>query len=302
MTMPNFLIIGAAKSGTSSLHFYLAQHPEIYMTPEKQTYFFAYEGTEPQFHGPGDQEEMRGHLITRLSDYQAQFAGVTTEKAIGEACSVYLYDPNAPIAIKRHIPHVKLIVILRDPAERAYSSFMQHMREGYETVSDFGQALKLEEERIRNHWRHLWHYRARGYYSEQIQRYLELFDRSQLRIYLFEDLKRDPQGLLKDIFRFLGVRDDFVPDTSEKHNATGIPRSRTMLRLIMRPNALKTLMKPVLPMRLRRTVKAFVTTSPWSLRRPPMPAELRQDLVEGYREDIHKLQAMIGRDLSRWLT
>lgn len=302
MTMPNFLIIGAAKSGTSSLHFYLDQHPEIYMTPEKQTYFFASEGEEPQFRGPGDQEEIRRHLITRMEDYEAKFAGVTTEKAIGEACSVYLYDTKAPAAIRRHVPDAKLIIILRDPAERAYSSFMQMARDGYETTSDFAEALKLEDQRIRENWRHLWHYRARGFYYEQIQRYLNLFDKSQTRIYLFEDLKNDPQAMLKDIFQFLGVDDTFVPDTSGKYNATGIPRSRALLRLIMRPNAIKTLAKPLLPKRLRDTVKTFVTTSPMSLRRPPMSPEVRRDLVEGYREDIVHLQGLLGRDLSRWLT
>lgn len=302
MTMPNFLIVGAAKSGTSSLHFYLAQHPEIYMTPEKQTYFFAYEGVDPHFRGPGDQEEMTRHLITRVEDYQTKFAEVTTEKAIGEACSVYLYDRKAPAAIKRHVPDAKLIIILRDPAERAYSSFMQMIRDGYETVTDFGAALKQEEQRIGEDWRHLWHYRARGFYYEQIQHYLSLFDRSQIRIYLFEDLKRDPQALLKDIFQFLGVDDSFVPDTSERYNASGIPRSRTLLRLIMRPNKIKTVIKPLLPKWVRASVKSFVTTSRLSLRRPPMSAEVRRDLVDSYRDDILKLQGLLGRDLSAWLT
>lgn len=302
MTMPNFLIVGAAKSGTSSLHFYLAQHPEIYMTPEKQTYFFAHEGEEPKFRGPGDEEEMRGHLITRLEDYQAKFAEVTTEKAIGEACAVYLYDRKAPAAIKRHVPDAKLIIILRDPAERAYSSFMQLMRDGCEPVPDFKEALKLEEERIRQNWRHLWHYRSRGFYCDQIQRYLNLFDRSQVRIYLFEDLKRDPRALLKDMFRFLGVDENFVPDTSGRYNASGIPRSRTLLRLIMRPNKIKTVMKPLLPKWVRQSVKGFVTTSRLSLRKPPMSAEVRRDLVDSYRDDILKLQELLGRDLSVWLT
>ena len=301
MTMPNFLIIGAAKSGTSSLHFYLAQPPEIYMTPDKQTYFFAYEGSEPEFGGPGDQMEMSRHLINSLEDYRAKFDGVTTERAIGEACSIYLYDAKAPAAIKRHIPDAKLIIILRDPAERAYSSFMQMIREGFEPVKDFGEALKHEDERIAGKWRHLWHYRARGYYYRQIRTYLELFDRSQLRIYLFEDLRDDPQALMKDIFRFLGVDDSFLPDTSGRYNASGIPRSRTLLRLIMRPNLLKTLAKPLMPKALRHEIKTFVTTSPWSLRRPPLDPQVRRDLVTGYRQDILKLQGLLGRDLSGWM-
>ncbi len=302
MTMPNFLIVGAAKSGTSSLHFYLRQHPEIFMTPDKQTYFFAYENEEPELPGPGDELEVRNHLITQLEDYREQFAGVTTEKAIGEACSVYLCDQKAPASIKKHVPDARLIIILRDPADRAFSSFMHLRREAYEPVTDFHDALMLEEERIRNNWRHLWHYRARGYYHQQIQHYLTLFDRSQIRVYLFEDLKNDPQALLKDIFQFLGVDDSFRPDTSTRYNASGIPRSRTLRRLIMRPNAIKTALKPLIPARLRTAIKTFVTTSPLSLRKQPLPAEVRRDLVAGYRDDILKLQAFLGRDLSGWLT
>lgn len=301
MTMPNFLITGAAKSGTSSLHFYLTQHPEIFMTPEKQTYFFAYENSEPVFHGPGDQLEMQRHLITDVEDYKAKFAGVTNEKAIGEACSVYLYDENAPLSIKHHIPNVKQIIILRNPAERAYSSFMQMIRDGYETTSDFGQALQYEEKRISQDWRHLWHYRERGYYYAQIQHYLEHFDRSQFRFYLFEDLKNDPQKLMKDIFQFLDVDDSFVPDMSGRYNSSGIPRSRTALKLIMRPNIFKTMAKPLIPQRLRQAVKTFFTTSRWSLRRPPMDTKVRQELIKCYREDILLLEKFLERDLSAWL-
>ncbi|MHC5035157.1 MAG: sulfotransferase domain-containing protein, partial [Planctomycetota bacterium] len=154
----------------------------------------------------------------------------------------------------------------------------------------------------RQNWRHLWHYRARGFYCDQIQRYLSLFDRSQIRIYLFDDLKQDPQALIRDIFGFLGVDDTFVPDTSGKYNATGIPKSRTLFRLIMRPNPIKSAIKPLLPERLRKRVKTFVTANPWSLRRPPLPAEVRRELVQGYRADILRLQNLLGRDLSAWLT
>lgn len=301
MTMPNFLIVGAAKSGSSSLHFYLAQHPEIYMTPKKQTYFFASEGAIPNFRGPGDHEEVNKKAITSLDVYQREFNGVTTEKAIGEACSVYMYDDKAPERIKHHVPNAKLIMILRDPVERAYSSFMQLVRDGYETTDDFEQGLALEATRIKDNYRHLWHYKKRGLYYEQIQHYLTLFEESQIHICFFEDLKNDPQHLLRGIYRFLGVDDSFVADTSGKYNATGIPRSRALLRLIMQPNAFKSVAKTIIPESVRKSVKTFVTTHPLALRKPPASPRAREKLVPEFREDILKLQALTGRDLSRWL-
>lgn len=301
MTMPNFLIIGAAKAGTSSLHFWLAQHPEVYMTPDKQTYFFASEGDPPGFEGPGDREHAQRKRITRLEDYQALFEGVTTEKAIGEACAVYLYDPMSPACIRRHVPDAKLIIVLRDPAERAYSSYMQMVRDGYETIEDFSEALRLEEDRIKDNWRHLWHYKARGFYHDQIKRYFALFDSSQIRIYMFDDLKRNPAELVKDLLRYLEVDGSFVPDTSRKYNASGVPESRTLFNLIMLPNPLKTLGKPLFPKAIRDRIKDIVTTNPTLLRKPPMPPEVRRQLVDEYREDTLKLQDLIGRDLSHWL-
>ena len=113
MTMPNFLIVGAQKAGTTSLHYYLKQHPQIYMSLRKEPHFF--EGMHWDFYRPG-----RIMLpVTDLADYQALFEGVTDEKAIGEASASYLYSPKAPTLIKRSIPDARLIAILRNPADRS---------------------------------------------------------------------------------------------------------------------------------------------------------------------------------------
>ncbi|MHC5035158.1 MAG: sulfotransferase family protein [Planctomycetota bacterium] len=300
--LPNFLIIGAAKSGTTSLHHYLRQHPEIFMCPKKDTFFFDFDGQEPNYGGPGDTAWYRGRAVVRLEAYQALFAEAASEKAVGEACAQYLYDPRAAERIHRHIPDAKLIAVLRDPVERAYSSFLQQVRDGYETTDDFAEALALEKERLRHNWRPIWHYGKRGFYFEQIERYLRLFDPSQLRLYLYEDLQESPTGMLQDIFAFLGVDSRFEPDVSVRHNRAGVPTSRLLYKLIMTPNLLKSLVKPLLPGKLRSKVKAAVTESEVHLRRPGLPAELRRQLAAGYREDVLKLQELIRRDLSPWLS
>ncbi|MGL6340594.1 MAG: sulfotransferase family protein, partial [Waterburya sp.] len=141
--MPNFLIIGAAKAGTTALHEYLQQHPQIYLTPTKETNFFAFAEQDINFQGIGD-EVLKDFSITDWKTYQAQFAGVTREKAIGEACPSYLYYPQAAIKIKQYIPDARLIVILRNPVERAYANFLHIVRDDRETHRDFALALQAE--------------------------------------------------------------------------------------------------------------------------------------------------------------
>ena len=300
--LPNFLVIGAAKAGTTSLHHYLRQHPGIFMPARKDTFFFDFgEGERPEFGGPGDNDWYLDRAVLDPDEYRALFAGVTGEAAVGEACSAYLSDPLAPARIHRLIPGARLIAVLRDPAERAYSSFLQQVRDGLETTGDFAEALALEGERRRRNWRPLWHYRQRGYYAAQIARYLELFDRSRLQVHLYEDLQRDPYAMLRDMFRFLGVDPDFEPDLSVRHNRAGVPASRLLYRLVMTPNAIKSVARPLLPGRLRGAIRSAVTESGVSLRRPSMPAEIRADLIAGYRDDILRLQDLIGRDLPAWL-
>ncbi len=300
--LPNFLIIGAAKAGTTSLHHYLGQHPDIFMCPRKDTFFFNFAGKAPDFGGPGDNEWYEDRAVIDPDDYRSLFANVSGETAVGEACTAYLYDAEAPARIHDQMPHAKLIAVLRDPVERAYSSFLQQIRDGLETTDDFAEALALEPDRMARNWRPLWHYRRRGYYFEQIVRYLEHFVRSQLHFCLYDDLRDDPTRMLRDIFTFLGVDAGFQPDVSVRHNRAGIPSSRLLYRMVMTPNAVKSIAKPLLPERLRGAIRSAVTESPATLRRPPLPADIRRRLIADYSADIEQLQDLIQRDLSGWLT
>jgi hypothetical protein len=303
VTLPNFLVIGAQKAGTTALHRYLDQHPEIYMAPAKETNFFALEGEELDFRGPRDMEVLAGSgfvtTITELGEYEEQFAGVQGEAALGETCPLYLYSRRAPQRIHAHVPEAKLIAVLRDPSERAYSSFMMLRKSDREPERDFARALELEDERVRAGWEHTWHYRRMGYYNEQLSRYYELFEEKQIRVYLYEDLRERPEAVLADIFRFLGVDEGFEPDTSVRHNVSGVPRSRALYDLVNRPNRVKAAAKAVLPAAWRKRLSSGVRRR--NLEKPPLPPEVRRELVEGYREDVEKLQGLIGRDLSGWL-
>ncbi len=299
MTMPNFLIIGAAKSGTTALYEYLKQHPQIYMSPHKEPRFFALEGESLNFQGPGDKDRFR--FVTDLNEYQALFDDVSDEIAIGEASPWYLYVPKAAERIKHHIPDAKLIVILREPVHRAYSNYIHAIREGLEPLDDFAEAMEAEEQRIREHWSYRWHYKQKGFYYSQLKRYFELFNRNQIKVYFYDDFKENPIDLLQDIFRFLGVNDRFVPDLSQKHNVSGIPKNYLLDKSLMRGNFLKKVLTFLFPFKqLRRQLKHRLMQ--WNLRKkPPLDSALYRRFKEEYREDILKLQDLLQMDLSRWL-
>lgn len=299
--MPNFLIIGAPKAGTSAIYYYLNQHPEIYMSPVKEPHFFALEGQSIDFQGPGDKERYRD-AVTRVEDYRKLFDGVSDEIAIGEASTTYLSSPQAPFRIQHHIPDAKLIALLRNPADAAYACFLHLVRDGDEPLTDFARALQAEPQRIQQNWEGIWHYKNRSFYSPQIQRYLQVFDRNQLKIYPYDRFKQNPTGILQDIFQFLEVDDKFIPDMSERYNVSGMPQNSTLNKLMVKPNPIKSTINQMLPKEIRRGISNRLKQ--WNFRgykKPPMPPEIRQQLLREYREDILKLQELIHHDLSHWL-
>ncbi len=302
MTLPNFLIIGAPKCGTTALYYYLKQHPQIYMSSVKEPRFFMHVESPPEFCGPGSELYLRSSVV-RLEDYQALFQGVCQETAIGEASVPYLssYHPRITAeTIRRHIPAVRLIAILRQPAERAYSSFTYNRQRNIEPATSLIQALAEEQARIDAGWIPWFRYGLNGFYHANISPYFECFPREQIRVYLYDDLRANPAEMLRDIFGFLGVDDTFMPDITRRHNVTFMPRSTAMHKLLRQPNIVKSLIKPLLPQTLRQTIisglQSLNRTKP-----PSLDPELRRQLTDEYREDILKLQDLIGRDLSHWL-
>jgi hypothetical protein len=297
VTLPNFLIIGAAKSGTTALYHYLKQHPQVYMSPQKETNFFAFEGRKVRFCGPGD-EKTSDSIVTTLDSYKEQFRSVSNELAVGEASPWYLYSgETAANNIYRRIPDVKLIAVLRNPVDRAFSSYLHVIRHGRESLS-FEESLLAEEERIAQGWEPIWHYQRVGFYAEQVKSFLDVFDREQTRFYLYNDFLKDPYGVLTEIYKFLGVDPGFVADTSVKPNVTGVPRSRLLGRLVFQPNPLKATARILIPKQLRYELSQKLGQR--LLVKPSLGPAVRAKLLRRFRPDILDLQDLIGRDLSAW--
>ncbi len=300
MTMPNFLIIGAAKSGTTALDRYLKEHPQIYMSPIKELNFFALEGEDcEKFKKNLLKNSDLPNFITDLETYRIFFKKVAKEIAIGESSPLYLLHPKAPERIKHYIPKVKIIAILRDPVERAYSDFLFVRSRGSEPIPDFHKALKAESERIEKNYWFRWYYKQRGFYFIQLQRYFDLFDKEQIKIYLYEDLKKDSLAVVQDIFRFLNVDDTFVPDIGKKHNVTYLPKNQAVHQLVT-SKSIANIARSLLPLNFRSNIKKqFVNIN--RQKTSPLKPEVRQQYIEEFREEILNLQDLIGRDLSKWL-
>jgi len=300
---PNFLIIGAAKSGTTAIWHYLRQHPQIYMSPRKHTRFFAYESEDPGFDGPAPTRPTMPYAIADVESYHALFEGAADETAIGEASHSYLHRPEAAGRIRRYAPDMKLIAILRDPVERAYSNYGQMVRNGRERITDFALALEEEEARIRDNWWPEFHYVQVGLYTSQLRRYFELFERDQIKVYLYEDLSSDPSGVLRDIFRFLVVDDAFVPEATVRYNASGLPRNGTVHLFLQELRRTRPIAERLLPKKQYQHLLRFGGgLHNRNLAKRQLSPEVRRRVLDAYfREDILKLQGLIQRDLSTWL-
>jgi len=314
--LPNFFVLGAAKCGTTALYHYLKQHPQIFMCPIKEPGFFALTQIESEFqqvldHAPKAciQESTERYQwfmkkVRDLAAYSALYDGVANETAIGEASPFYLYWPGTAKCIRQYVPDAKLIAILRDPVERAYSAFAHYTRLGIEPFADFRRALRAEDITKRNPcWGHR-HYLRQGFYAEQLKPYYATFDRSRIKVYLYDDLKADAAGLMQDIYRFLEVDDTFVPQVAVKHNVGKFPERKALHSLLSKSNPVRKILKPFLPAKMRAKMREFarhLRNRNMRGAKPGLSPEIRRELLTVFRDDILQLQDLIQRDLSGWL-
>jgi hypothetical protein len=303
MTLPNFLVIGASKCGTDALCAFLAQHPELFMCPNREPNFFVAEGQpEIPYAGPGDRDAFAANdmWVSTLDRYERLFDGVRAERAIGEGTAWYVYFPFAAERIKAYLGQPRLIVILRNPVDRAYSAYNMLRGDGRESIVDFAEALAAEPERTLRNWDPLYRYVDMGFYARQLRTYFDLFPREQISIHIYDDFVEQPLATVQSIFRFLDIDPFFVPETSQRHNVSMVPRFEALHALVAGEHLLKRVFKPLLPVQVRRGLKHRVVAP--NLRRPaPLDSAVRAQLQEVFRADIVELQLLVDRDLSAWL-
>jgi hypothetical protein len=295
--LPNFLIIGAAKSGTTSLASYLGQHPEVFISPWKEPNYFALAGRQLPLPGPVPPKVMYDlhyfHSVTEFGAYHELFRGAKDETAVGEASVRYLYYPESAPRIKATLPGVRLVAILREPVSRLYSHYCMNRQHQLEPLS-LPDALAAEPARIAAGWGWDWHYVAVSSYAAQVRRYFELFDRDQIRIYLHDDFVARPLETFQDICRHLGINDRFVPDMSERGKVAQQPRLPALDRWLHWPSRTRRVIEKALPRRLWRP--AFRQLRQWNSRPAPrLDPAWRAELAPRFRADLLELETLLER-------
>ena len=275
--LPNFIVIGAAKAGTTALYWYLAEHPSVFMSRVKETNYFAYGLDQNGQLLYGDPDVHQFPVKTR-SAYEQLFADAGSAAAIGEASPIYLECPQAAGRIRDLLPDARLVCVLRQPVERAYSDYQMYLR-ARGCRLDAARDLSPDSAWARPDSRWM----LVGRYHEQLARYYDLFPRSQIHVFLFDDLRRDAEAAVQGIYRFLGVDPAFVPDFDAPHNVGGMP-SNLLLERFFKSGALRSAGSRPVPTAAANWVRRLRARNMKSA--PALPAELRRELTAHFRDDI----------------
>lgn len=297
--LPNFLVIGAQKSGTSFIYNCTREHPDIF-APANEVRFF----------------ENPEYLQTDFKQFEALFDHVSHEKTVGIKRPDYLAKPECPERIYQQLPQAKLILILRNPIQRALSAYFHQIKLGFIPIKPAEEGMhKIIEGKYKDLYPKSNEIIEYGFYHRQLTRYLNYFDRKQMCVILFEAVREDPLETIKRIYSFIGVHDQYVPQSlrlKSEHNS-GI-YSLARLRLLTLPNPLtytyndtrtKVTQKHSHPW--SKTISKLVAATDRRLLAPiygnPKPQlsfKLTESLYRIYEDDINKLEALLGQNLGKW--
>lgn len=301
---PDFIIVGAPKAGTTALHAALARHPEVAMSDLKEPkYWLCDDAPPPAYVGPGDPHSQQ-EWLWRRTDYQRLFAGAPDGVVRGESTPLYLWSPSARRRIADELPEARLIAVVRDPIDRAYSNWMHLWCDGLEPVSDFITAFHLEESRISKGWAPFWRYRELGLYGEQLVDLRELVGPERLLVLRYRDLVDDPAGAVDRACRFLGI-DTGIVDSIPVDNA------RTFVEPGWRPLVVGPLIRsgawlgqfarPELWRAAETRLRPLLRSRP-DAQRPRLSEDQREALLPVFAEDVALLSSVTGDDYSVWLS
>jgi hypothetical protein len=312
-TIPNFFIAGAAKAGTTSLYHYLSQHPDIFMSPVKEPSHFSQEtrvenySSEVRANLQRTMEDLRTRLdggvevsvgrglVSRREDYLKLFRGARGEHAIGEASVSYLWSATAAKEIAAFNPAAKIVLILRHPAERAFSNYIYYLSDGHisHSFSEHIAACLRSEGPLG-----IYHpFLEVGMYGQQVDRLLDHIPQEQVRVWLYEETTANPAKFFREVLTFLGVDAEFTPDRSRRHLRMEVPKMASVTQVLRRGGVGRGLRNCV-PAGMRPMLKKLVYRERESV---TMNAEDRRFLVHYYRDDVKRLERVIERDLSAWM-
>lgn len=304
MPLPDFLVIGAPKAGSTAVHAALVRHPGLFLSDPKEPKYFMTAGTRPpraQHRGPGDAHSAREWVWSR-DRYERLFDAAPAGSLKGESTPFYLWDQVAHVRIRATIPDVRMIAVLRDPVDRAHSNWAHLYADGLEPEADFLRACDLEPLRAAAGYAPFWRYLELGRYGEQLSHLFSLFPRDQVHVVRYRELIEQPAQTLDGICDFLGIETGIlteIPPSNGSGWSAHTPADRALRRVIRAGAAAGSLTHPgvwrTAERRLVTVLKRGSTT------RPRVTPDERRVLVEHYRSDVAVLEEQLGRDFSDWL-
>jgi len=297
--LPNFLIVGAAKCGTSSLHKYLDQHPDIFMSKVKEPRFISSQVSQFPLNGPGD-HKVEAWYVKNYDDYVKLFEGAEQYPVVGEssADTLYFYKKTIPV-IKQYLGDPKIIIMLRNPVKRAFSAYQHLVRDLREDLS-FEDGLKEEPNRIANNWELIYHYRTASLYYDSVKAFIDNF--SSVKIILTEEQEKRPQQVLRDIFRYLDVDPNVDINTEIRYNMSGKPKSQWLHQFFFEGNVARKIAQPIVRTLFSHETRMRIAQKiqEKNLTRLTINPETKKELQKYFTDDIEKLEKLLNRDLSHW--
>jgi hypothetical protein len=297
-SIPNFFIVGAPKCGTTAMYEYLKQHPQIFLSPVKEPYYFGSDLDYLNLQRPTEDE------------YLALFSDVAIEKAIGEASITYLVSEQAAEEIKAFNPYAKIIIMLRNPVEMMYSMHSQALFTQVENEENFEKALSLEQ--FRKQGQHIplkttilsfILYRELARYASQVERYFRTFGREHVHVIIYDDFKQDVAATFQKTLQFLGVDDSFQPKNFDVINRNKQVRNKFLNKTLWQPSFALKMASKLIPSSLRsKLIAELKKLNTKYIPRPQLDPEIRNQLLQEFRPEIESLQELLKRDLSLWLS
>jgi hypothetical protein len=303
MPLPDFLIAGVPKAGTTALHAALVPHPDLYLSTVKEPKFFLSDGRPPAQGGPGDVQTYQEH-VWRRTDYEALFDPAPPGSLRGEATPFYLYDLAAQDRIRNLIPDVKLILLLRDPVDRAHSNWTHLWNAGLEPEADFLTACYAEEDRKAAGWAPFWHYIGLGRYGRQVQHLYQVFPREQVLLLRYRDMTDAPAATLYRVCEFLGVRAGLLQAIPRENVNRHVVEDNTLNRMVRGLLRVGGRLGHRFPVPVRLAARGPLLTVLHRKRgnRPVTTPQERAALLPLFADDIALLQDVTGQRYDDWLS
>ena len=284
----DFFIVGAPKAGTTSLYHYLSAHPQVEMSRQKETDYFS----DKAIHEQG--MYYAKNRVDTLDKYESLF--VQKESVVyGEASVSYLFYENVAEDIKKYNPNAKIIIMLRNPIERAFSHYLMDYRLGL--ISDSFENVLAKKSKHKNAHLFYQQYIEVSKYAKQIQRYLDFFKKENILFIDYEDFKKNVSKTVDQVYNFLNISTEFVADINTKHNTFIMPKNK-IIRLIYSFVFLRKILTFLFPAYLVKNIRVLLFKSD---KKPELLKETRSLLKRIFNDDIKNLEEVLSKDYSKWI-